>query len=76
MYDKALIGNFINNVYGNVICSNWQGRKFVTKGSESLMLPDTIYKQYTADIDFVADKNLILVPALLANSVEVYILNA
>jgi hypothetical protein len=57
---------------GNFIYSNWQGRIFVTKNSESIKLIDTVDKQNTADIDFVPEKNLILVPTFSGNSVEAY----
>ena len=57
---------------GEFIYSNWQGRIFVTKGTESIKLLDTVDKQNTADIDFVPGKNLVLVPTFLANSVDAY----
>ncbi|HEY3369727.1 MAG TPA: hypothetical protein VGK10_02700 [Prolixibacteraceae bacterium] len=57
---------------GQFIYSNWEGRIFVTKGTESIKLLDTVGKQNTADIDFVPGKNLVLVPTFLANSVEAY----
>lgn len=59
---------------GNFIYSNWQGRIFITKGTESVKLLDTVDKQNTADIDFVPSKNLVLVPTFLGNSVEAYTL--
>lgn len=58
---------------GNFIYSNWVGRIFVTKGTESIKLLDTVGKQNTADIDFVPGKNLVLVPTFLANSVDAYL---
>ncbi len=60
---------------GNFIYSNWQGRIFITKGTESIKLLDTVDKLNTADIDFVPDKNLVLVPTFSGNSVEAYTLN-
>jgi DNA-binding beta-propeller fold protein YncE len=57
---------------GNFIYSNWQGRIFITKGNESIKLLDTVDKQNTADIDFVHDKNLVLVPTFSGNSLEAY----
>lgn len=59
---------------GNFIYSNWPGRIFITKGTESVKLLDTVDKQNTADIDFVPSKNLVLVPTFLGNSVEAYTL--
>lgn len=60
---------------GNFVYSNWKGLIFITKGTKSIQLLDTVDKQNTADIDFVPGKNLVLVPTFLANSVEAYILN-
>ena len=60
---------------GNFIYSNWEGRIFITKCTESIKLLDTVGKKNTADIDFVPGKNLILVPTFSANSVEAYQLN-
>jgi len=57
---------------GNFIYSNWEGRIFITKGSESIKLLDTVGKQNTADIDFVPGKNLVLVPTFMANSIDAY----
>lgn len=57
---------------GQFIYSNWQGRIFVTKGNESIKLLDTVDKQNTADIDYVPEKNLVLVPTFLANSLDAY----
>ncbi|MDP3643570.1 MAG: ATP/GTP-binding protein [Bacteroidota bacterium] len=57
---------------GNFIYSNWQGHIFITKGTESFKLLDTVDKKNTADIDFVPGKNLVLVPTFSGNSVEAY----
>lgn len=59
---------------GNFIYSNWKGLIFITKGIKSIQLLDTVDKQNTADIDFVPEKNIVLVPTFLANSVEAYLL--
>lgn len=59
---------------GNFIYSNWKGLIFITKGVKSIQLLDTVDKQNTADIDFVPEKNIVLVPTFLANSVEAYLL--
>jgi len=60
---------------GNFVYSNWKGLIFVTKGSESIKLLDTVDKKNTADIDFIPEKNLVLVPTFSGNSVEAYTLN-
>jgi DNA-binding beta-propeller fold protein YncE len=57
---------------GNFIYSNWPGRIFVTKGTESIKLLDTVDKLSTADIDFVPAKNLVLVPTFAGNSIDAY----
>lgn len=57
---------------GNFIYSNWQGRIFITKGTVSVKLLDTVDKQNTADIDFLPGKNLVLVPTFSGNSLEAY----
>lgn len=57
---------------GNFIYSNWQGRIFITKGKESILLLDTVDKQNSADIDFIPEKNLILVPTFFSNSIDAY----
>ncbi len=59
---------------GNFIYSNWLGRIFITKGTVSVKLLDTVDKQNTADIDFVPGKNLVLVPTFSGNSIEAYTL--
>ena len=60
---------------GNFVYSNWKGLIFVTKGSESIKLLDTVDKKNTADIDFIPEKNLVLVPTFSGNSVDAYTLN-
>lgn len=59
---------------GNFIYSNWQGRIFVTKGSNPIQLLDTVNKLNTADIDFIPSKGIILVPTFSGNSVDAYLL--
>jgi hypothetical protein len=60
---------------GEFIYSNWPGRIFVTKGTESIKLLDTVDKKNTADIDYIPGKKLVLVPTFLGNSLEAYTLN-
>ena len=58
---------------GQFLYSNWEGRIFITKGSESIKLLDTVTdKKNTADVSFVPVKNLVLVPTFMANSVDAY----
>lgn len=57
---------------GQFVYSNWEGRVFITNGTESVKLLDTVGKKNTADIDYVPGKNLVLVPTFSANSVEAY----
>jgi hypothetical protein len=60
---------------GNFIYSNWKGLIFITKGTQSIKLLDTVDKLNTADIDFIPGKNLVLVPTFLGNSLDAYLLN-
>jgi len=59
---------------GNFIYSNWEGRISITQGKESIKLIESVGKKQTADIDFVPEKNLVLVPTFSKNSVEAYTL--
>jgi len=59
---------------GNFIYSNWEGRISITKGKESIKLIETVGTKQTADIDFVPEKNLVIVPTFSKNSVEAYTL--
>lgn len=54
------------------VYSNWEGRIFITNGTESIKLLDTVDKKNTADIDYVPEKKWVLVPTFSANSVEAY----
>jgi hypothetical protein len=61
---------------GNFIFSNWEGRIFITKGKEITKLLDTVSdKMNTADIDWIASKNLVLVPTFMKNTLDAYQLN-
>jgi hypothetical protein len=60
---------------GNFIYSNWKGLIFITNGSKSVKLLDTVDNKNTADIDFIPEKNLVLVPTFSGNSVDAYTLN-
>lgn len=58
---------------GNFIFSNWVGRIFISKNGEVINLLDRSEKKLnTADIDFIPEQNLILVPTFFSNSVEAY----
>ncbi len=57
---------------GNFIYSNWKGLIFITKGTQSIKLLDTVDKLNTADIDFVPESKLVLVPTFMGNSLDAY----
>lgn len=57
---------------GNFIYSNWEGRVFITKGSQSIKLLDSVGKSNTADIEYEPSLNLLLVPTFFANSIDAY----
>ena len=55
------------------IASRWGGEIFFIRGAETTVILDTqAEKSNTADIGFVADKNLILVPTFMKNEVAAY----
>ena len=55
------------------IASRWHGEIFLIKGSETTVVLDTqAEKSNTADIGFVSDQNLVLVPTFLKNEVAAY----
>lgn len=59
----------------NFIFSNWPGRVFVSDRGKVIKLLDTTEDQLnTADIDFVPEKNIVLVSTFFGNNVEAYIL--
>ena len=57
---------------GQFVYSNWEGRIFITNGSESIKLLETVGQKNTADIDYIPGKKLVLVPTFSGNSVEAY----
>lgn len=57
---------------GNFIYSNWEGRIFITKGSQSVKLLDTVGKSNTADVEYEPSLNLLLVPTFFTNSIDAY----
>lgn len=57
---------------GQFVYSNWEGRIFITNGTQSIKLLDTVGNKNTADIDYVPGKKLVLVPTFSGNSVEAY----
>ncbi len=59
---------------GNFIYSNWPGRIFITKGTKSVELLNTLEEKNTADIDFIPGKNLVIVPTFRGNGVDAYLL--
>lgn len=55
------------------IASRWAGEIFFIKGSESTLLLDTkTEKSNTADIGYIADEQLVLVPTFMKNEVAAY----
>ncbi len=55
------------------IASRWHGEIFFIRGSETTVVVNTREeKSNTADIDFIAEKNLIIVPTFLKNEVAAY----
>lgn len=56
----------------NFIYSNWEGRVFIAKGSQSVKLLDTVGKSNTADVEYETTLNLLLVPTFFGNSIDAY----
>lgn len=55
------------------IASRWHGEIFFIRGGETTVILDTqTEKSNTADIGFVSDKNLVIVPTFLKNEVAAY----
>lgn len=55
------------------IASRWAGEIYLIKGSGSTLLVDTkAEKSNTADIGYIADQNLVIVPTFLKNEVAAY----
>src|SRR5690606_27125599 len=55
------------------IASRWAGEIYLIKGGESTLLVDTkAEKSNTADIGYVADQNLVIVPTFMKNEVAAY----
>ncbi len=55
------------------VASRWHGEIFFIRGGETTVILDTqAEKSNTADIGFVADKNLVIVPTFLKNEVAAY----
>jgi len=55
------------------IASRWAGEIYLIKGSETTLLVDTKEeKSNTADIGFIADQDLVLVPTFMKNEVAAY----
>lgn len=79
-YSQELINTEVTGGDGLVIlndstfvASKWHGEIFFIRGSETTVLLDTREeKSNTADIGFVAGKNLVIVPTFLKNEVAAY----
>jgi hypothetical protein len=55
------------------IASRWQGEVYLIRnGKEHLLLDTKAAKSNTADIDYIADQNLVLVPTFMKNKVAAY----
>lgn len=55
------------------IASRWAGEIYLIKGSKTTLLVDTkAEKSNTADISFIADQNLVIVPTFMKNEVAAY----
>jgi hypothetical protein len=55
------------------IASRWAGEIYLIKGSEATLLVDTKdAKSNTADIGYIADQNLVIVPTFMKNEVAAY----
>lgn len=55
------------------IFSNWIGKVFVSDGEKiTKLLDSTIEKINTADIDYIPEKKMVLVPTFFGNSVDAY----
>src|SRR5690606_2193811 len=59
-----------------VIASRWKGEIFLIQdGTETKILDTQEAESNTADIDFIEDENIVLVPTFLKNKVVAYQLN-
>jgi hypothetical protein len=55
------------------IFSNWAGRIYITEKGKIIKLLDTSEIELnSADIDFVPDQNIVLVPTFFSNNVDAY----
>jgi sugar lactone lactonase YvrE len=55
------------------IASRWQGEIYLIRnGKETLLLDTKAQGSNTADIDYIADQNLVLVPTFMKNKVVAY----
>ncbi|TCK80606.1 YncE family protein [Albibacterium bauzanense] len=58
------------------VASRWAGEIYLIKGDKATLLVDTkAEKSNTADIGFIADQNLVIVPTFMKNEVAAYKLN-
>lgn len=58
---------------GNFIFSNWGGKIYVSDNGKVVKLLDTSEEKInTADLDFLPDSKLVLVPTFFGNNVEAY----
>jgi hypothetical protein len=58
---------------GNFIFSNWAGRIYVSDNGKVIKLLDSSEEKLnTADIDYVSEEKLVLVPSFFGNNVDAY----
>lgn len=61
------------NDNGEFVYSNWQGRIFIHKNGQNIKLLDTVdQKINSADIDYIFDEKIILVPTFFNNKIVAY----
>lgn len=57
---------------GVYLASRWQGEIWIIRGGEATMLLDSKEKMQTADIGYIPEENLVLVPRFFSNKVSAY----
>lgn len=87
-YNKNEISSFLKNTGGidglelfegeHFLFSDWQGRVYVASPGKSItkLLDTRSANKNAADIEFIKDKKILLVPTFMANSVAAYRISA
>ncbi|MBN1211977.1 MAG: SMP-30/gluconolactonase/LRE family protein [candidate division Zixibacteria bacterium] len=76
------IGSFIDGVRsdgnGNYIVSDYNGRVFAVtaEGRKTELLNTTAHKNYCADLEFISDRHLLVIPSFIGNRLTAYKLEA